>query len=168
MGNSPEVRIRLEENEQDTHRMTETMPQSDFYAKVRRGLPALIGQWRRLGQGDEDRLARLLAETARVARIGDPQATPDGATLAAWSRPDAEDTAPLWAARTALFLLMQMPARPVPQDDDEACAWAYCWLRNRDFDDRASAENALPAHLRESLADALEAAWIDRQGLRLV
>lgn len=148
--------------------MQETMPQSDFYAKVRRGLPALISQWHRLGRGDEDRLALLLAETARVARIGDPQATPDGATLAAWSRPDTGDSAPLWAARTALFLLMQMPARPVPKDDDEACAWAYCWLRNRDFDDLAEAERALPDHLREPLANALEAAWQDRQGLRLV
>jgi hypothetical protein len=155
-------------NGQDIRQMIETMPQSGFYAKVRRGLPALIDQWRRLGQGDADRLALLLAETARVAKLGDPDATPDGETLAAWSEPGTGDEVPLWAARTATFLLVQMPARSVPASDDEACAWAYCWLRNRDFDDVAAAEHALPEHLREPLTEALKAAWTDRQGLRLV
>lgn len=148
--------------------MNETMPQSGFYAKVRRGLPALVGQWLRLGQADTDRLALILAETARVAKLGDPEATPSGATLVAWSEPDAGDAIPLWAARTATFLLVQMPARPVPESDDEACAWAYCWLRNRDFDGFEAAERALPEHLREPLAVALKAAWTDRQGLRLI
>lgn len=148
--------------------MTKTMPQDDFYAKVRRGLPALLGQWLALGQDAPDRLALILAETARVAKLGEPEATPDGATLAAWSAPDAGDEVPLWAARTATFLLVQMPARPVPDGDDEACAWAYCWLRNRDFDDFAAAHAALPEHLKEPLDAALKAAWTDRQGLRLV
>lgn len=148
--------------------MNQTMPQDGFYAKVRRGLPALIGQWRRLGQGDEARLALILAETARVAKLGQPEATPDAATLAAWSEPEAGDAISLWAARTATFLLVQMPARPLPQGDDEACAWAYCWLRNRDFPDHASAEAALPEHLRTPLAEPLKAAWMDRQGLRLI
>ena len=148
--------------------MTRTMPQDDFYAKVRRGVPALIGQWLALGQGDAGRLGLILAETARVAKLGQPEATPDGATLAAWSEPDTGDEPPLWAARTAAFLLMQMPARPLPGSDDEACAWAYCWLRNRDFTDHESARAALPDHLREPLATALKAAWHDRQGLRLV
>ena len=148
--------------------MTKTMPQDGFYAKVRRGLPALIGQWLALGQGDAERLALILAETARVAKLGQPEATPDGATLKAWSAPGAGDEIPLWAARTAAFLLIQMPARPLPASDDEACAWAYCWLRNRSFDDHESAEAALPAHLRGPLAAPLRAAWIDRQGLRLI
>jgi hypothetical protein len=148
--------------------MNETMPQGGFYAKVQRGLPALVGQWLTLGRGDPDRLALILAETARVARVGEPGPTPDGETLIAWSDPEAPDTVPLWAARTATFLLVQMPSRPLPRDDDEACAWAYCWLRNRDFDDCAAAEVALPEHLRCPLAAALRAAWTDRQGLRLV
>lgn len=147
--------------------MNETMPQDSFYAKVRRGLPALVGQWLTLGQGDEDRLALLLAETARVTRVGRPETTPSGATLVDWSRPDGEEP-PLWAARTATFLLSQMPARPTPADDDEACAWAYCWLRNRDFEDLEAAEQALPEHLREPLDAALRAAWTDLKGLRLV
>ena len=148
--------------------MSETMPQSGFYAKVRRGMPALIEQWRKLGSGDPDRLALILAETARVAKLGQPGETPDGATLAAWSRPEAGADIPLWAARTAAFLLIQMPARPEPRGDDEACAWAYCWLLNRNFDDVEAAKAALPAHLHDKLSHAVGAAWADRQGLRLV
>jgi len=147
--------------------MNETMPQEGFYAKVRRGLPALVAQWLTLGQADDDRLALLLAETARVTRIGQPEATPDGETLVAWSRPDGEEP-PLWAARTATFLLTQMPARPTPTSDDEASAWAYCWLRNREFTDVEAAEQALPEHLRAPLSIALRAAWTDLNGLRLV
>jgi hypothetical protein len=148
--------------------MTKTMPQSGFYAKVRAGMPALIDQWRRLGRGDPDRLALILAETARVARLGEPEATPDGAALADWSRPETGDRVPLWAARTATFLLVQMPAKPVPQSDEEACAWAYCWLLNRDFASVEAARAALPDHLRGRLTHAVGAAWADRQGLRLI
>ena len=75
---------------------------------------------------------------------------------------------PLWAPRTAVFLLNQMPARSTPQSDEEACAWAYCWLRNRSFDSLDAARAALPAHLAEPLDEALAAAWSDQQGLRLV
>ncbi len=148
--------------------MSETMPQSGFYAKVRRGMPALIDQWRQLGQGGPTQLALILAETARVAHLGEPEATPDGAMLEAWSHPEAGDAIPLWAARTATFLLAQMPARPLPKSDDEACAWAYCWLRNRTFASVDEARAALPSHLQEILAHAVGAAWADRQGLRLV
>src|SRR5690554_7897074 len=79
--------------------MPRTMPQDDFYANVRRGGPALIGQWLALGRGDAGRLGLILAETARVAKLGQPEATPDGATLAAWSEPDTGDEPPLWAAQ---------------------------------------------------------------------
>jgi len=144
------------------------MPQSGFYAKVRQGMPALIGQWLTHGRGDPERLALILAETARVAGLGDPGATPDGDTLIHWATSDAEPAAPHWAVRTALFLLVQMPARPIPGDDHEACAWAYCWLRNREFENRDAAINALPEHLRQAMAAAVTAAWADRQGLRLV
>ncbi len=148
--------------------MNETMPQGGFYAKVRRGLPGLIARWQEIGRDSPDRLALILAETARVAKLGQPEATPDAATLTAWADPEAPDEVPLWAGRTALFLLVQMPARPLPVDDDEACAGAYCWLRNRDPDSYEAARDALPEHLREPLDAALKAAWTDRQGLRLV
>lgn len=147
--------------------MRETMPQSGFYAKVRRGLPAVIARWLELGRGDPDRLALILAETARVARLGEPEATPDGATLQAWADGQGDEI-PLWAGRTAVFLLVQMPARPLPGDDHEACAWAYCWLRNREPASFEAAAEALPEHLRPALDAALKAAWTDRQGLRLV
>lgn len=144
------------------------MLQHDFYTQVRHGLPALLRQWLMIGQADDDRLALLLAETARVAKLGTPEATPSGATLRTWSEaPTAEDI-PLWAPRTAVFLLNQMPARPVPESDAEADAWAYCWLRNRSFDSMDEARKALPEHLQAPLHAALVAAWQDQQGLRLV
>ncbi|WP_251976943.1 hypothetical protein [Salinicola avicenniae] len=136
-----------------------------FYARVVSGSPNLVGHWLLLGQADPDRLAMILADTARIAKLGEPDATPDGATLTAWS---AGGTPPLWAARTALFLLVQMPARPVPRNTDEACAWAYCWLRNRDFSDLESALRALPDHLQERLEAPLAAAWQDFRGQRLI
>ncbi len=147
--------------------MPHTMPHHGFYAKVCQGMPALIHQWLTHGRGDADRLALILAETARVAGLGDPGETPDGNTLGLWARGNGEEP-PHWAVRTALFLLVQMPAKPLPDSDAEACAWAYCWLRNRDFHDRDTALAALPEHLREVMAPAITAAWNDRQGLRLV
>ncbi|PCF94549.1 hypothetical protein [Vreelandella nigrificans] len=143
------------------------MPQDDFYTKMRAGLSALLRQWRSLGQADADQLALILAETARVAKLGTPDTTPSGSTLEQWSR-DEQGEIPLWAPRTAVFLLNQMPARPIPQSDAEACAWAYCWLRNRSFDSLQAAHDGLPEHLQAPLQDALEAAWQDQQGLRLV
>ncbi|MCB8890554.1 hypothetical protein [Vreelandella malpeensis] len=143
------------------------MPQNDFYTKVRAGLAALLQQWRSQGQADADQLALILAETARVAKLGTPETTPSGEELARWSE-DSAGTMPLWAPRTAVFLLNQMPARPAPQSEAEACAWAYCWLKNRAFDSREQARDALPEHLKAPLEKALDAAWRDQQGLRLV
>ncbi|WP_346796525.1 hypothetical protein R5M92_13710 [Halomonas sp. Bachu 37] len=144
------------------------MPQRDFYAKVREGLSALLQQWLELGQADSDRLALILAETARVAKLAEPEHTPSGEELLAWSQAGHADEIPLWAPRTAVFLLNQMPAGPVPTSDAEACAWAYCWLRNRSFGSLEEAFSALPERLHEPLAQALPAAWQDSQGLRLV
>lgn len=118
-----------------------------------------------LGQAAPDRLAMILADTSRLAGLGDPQVEPDGRSLREWS---SNCQPPLWAARTAVFLLVQMPARPTPDDDEEACAWAYCWLRNRDFQSLDAAHEALPSHLREPLAKALDAAWVDQDALRLI
>ncbi|WP_110669061.1 hypothetical protein [Salinicola halophilus] len=136
-----------------------------FYARAVAGGSRLIGHWLHLGQASPDRLAMILADTARIAKLGDPEQTPDGDTLKAWS----DDVAPpRWAARTALFLLVQLPARPLPVDDDEACAWAYCWLQNRPFESLDDARAALPEHLREPLAPALTAAWEDHTSRRLI
>ncbi|EPC01820.1 hypothetical protein L861_21585 [Litchfieldella anticariensis FP35 = DSM 16096] len=141
------------------------MPESLFYAKAMRGTSRLVGHWLMIGQADPDRLAMILADTARVAKLGEPEDTPDGITLQDWSG-DAQP--PLWAARAATFLLMQIPACPVPRDELEACAWAYCWLRNRRFSSFDEAMTALPDHLLEPLGDALNEAWADTQSQRLI
>lgn len=141
------------------------MPESLFYAKAIRGTSRLVGHWLLIGQADPERLAMILADTARVAKLGEPDDTPDGATLQAWS---GDRQPPLWAARAATFLLMQVPTRPVPRDELEACAWAYCWLRNRRFESFDEAEASLPAHLVEALGEALNEAWADARSQRLI
>lgn len=142
------------------------MPESTFYAKVLRGIPRLVGHWLLLGQASPDRLAMILADTARLAKLGEPaEAAPSGKQLEKWSN---DQQPPLWAARTSLFLLVQMPSRPVPRDECEACAWVYCWLRNRAFENCDEALKALPEHLHGSLAPALERAWADKQTQRLL
>ncbi|WP_227369146.1 hypothetical protein [Halomonas sp. M20] len=142
------------------------MPESIFYAKVLRGTSRLVDHWRLLGQASPDRLAMILADTARLAKLGEPEETaPDGKQLNDWSN---SGQPPLWAARTSLFLLVQMPYRPVPRDECEACAWAYCWLRNRSFPNVSQAIEALPGHLREPLKPVLEQAWADKQAQRLI
>ncbi|GHC24886.1 hypothetical protein [Aidingimonas halophila] len=141
------------------------MPNSPFYAKAMRGKTRLVGHWLQLGDASPDRLAMILADTARLAKLGEPDETPDGATLEAWSR---DSMPPLWAARAVVFLLVQMPTRPVPHDDCEACAWAYCWLRNRHFERLDEAWQALPEHLQSRLWPALEMAWNDQKELRLI
>lgn len=141
------------------------MPESLFYAKAMRGASRLIEHWLSIGQASPDRLAMILADTARLAKLGDVKKTPDSGELKHWSH---DKQPPLWAARTALFLLIQMPQRPLPQDNLEACAWAYCWLRNRQFASLDDARKALPAHLVDSLTAPLSEAWADRQRQRLI
>ncbi|WP_148253212.1 hypothetical protein [Aidingimonas lacisalsi] len=141
------------------------MAESPFYSKAIHGTTRLVGHWLLLGDASPDRLAMILADTARLAKLGEPDYTPNGATLQTWSR---DSTPPLWAARSATFLLMQMPGKPMPQDEFEACAWAYCWLRNRHFETLDEAKAALPTHLQTPLAEPLDAAWHDKEGLRLI
>jgi len=141
------------------------MPEATFYAKAMRGASRLVGHWLLIGEASPDRLAMILADTARLAKLGEPEDTPDGATLCAWS---GDVQPPLWAARTALFLLVQMPSRPLPRDELEACAWAYCWLRNRDFESPGNALAALPGHLHEPLREPLERAFADQNSRRLI
>ena len=157
-----------QDNDQQQSTSAINAPQHDFYARVRSGMPALLRQWLSLGQADHDRLALILAETARVAKLGAPDETPDGNTFKAWCQASNGEKIPLWAPRTAVFLLHERPAMPTPDSDAEAYAWAYCWLRNRTFANADDALKALPAHLQPSLEIPLQAAWQDQQGLRLV
>lgn len=141
------------------------MPESPFYAKAMRGASRLVGHWLLLGQADPDRLAMILADTARLAKLGEPADTFKGATLGEWS---GDVQPPLWAARASLFLLAQMPSHPIPRDDIEASAWAYCWLRNHHFEQFSQALEALPVHLHDALSSPLEQAWGDYQSQRLI
>ncbi|WP_106479113.1 hypothetical protein [Phytohalomonas tamaricis] len=141
------------------------MPESHFYSKAMAGMPALVGQWLMLGEATPDQLAVILADTARVTQLGQPEADPNGETLTAWSRGHQP---PQWASKAALFLLAQMPQHPSPRSQEETAAWAYTWLRLRDFSDIESARDALPFHLREPLDEALSEAWMDMRAQRLI
>lgn len=141
------------------------MSEDTFYQQAQRGLPSLLLAWLTHGRGDSERLAVLLADTARVASLGQPSTNPKGAMLESWAN---EGGAPLWAPKAALFLLMQMPAHPLPNDSDAACAWAYCWIRMREHASPDAALIALPEHLRQPLAWPIEAAWQDLTHQRLV
>ena len=62
------------------------MPETPFYAKAMRGASHLVGHWLLLGQASPQRLAMILADTARVAKLGEPEETPNGDALEAWGR----------------------------------------------------------------------------------
>ncbi|WP_027349488.1 hypothetical protein [Halotalea alkalilenta] len=140
------------------------MPESRFYAKAVAGWPALLARLIALSEAPADRLAIILGDTARLASLGTPEENPSAAELLAWShvRP------PLWAAKTALFLLVQMPRRPAPESEEERAAWAYLWLRLRPRESLVDAIAALPEYLRTMLADDLDQAWRDQISQRLV
>ncbi|RKR04541.1 hypothetical protein C7446_1751 [Kushneria sinocarnis] len=141
------------------------MSDSGFYATAMRGLPGVIDHWLTLGDAPVARLGIILADTARVAKLGEPEGDPDRATLEQWRT----DTPPsLWAARAAIFLLVQMPARPAPRSPDECAAWAYVWIRLREHESPDQARAALPGHLQEALTLAIDHAWQDREALRLL
>ncbi|MCM2973169.1 hypothetical protein [Larsenimonas suaedae] len=136
-----------------------------FYHSAMQGLSHLVGHWLRIGDASADRLAIILADTARLTKLGQPEDNPTGEQLKAWSQ---GETPPLWAAKAALFLITQMPQRPVPTTDVECAAWAYTWLRIRSYQSVAAAMNPLPAHLHPLLEAALDTAWGDLHSQRLI
>lgn len=140
------------------------MTQSHFYAKVQAGLPGLVHRLIEHADAPPERLSMILGDTARLTGLGDPADNPEASTLIHWS----QQRPPLWVARTALFLLIQMPARPTPDGDDEQAAWAYVWLRMREHESCEAAINALPPYLRFILKKPLETAWADLKGQRLL
>lgn len=136
-----------------------------FYRLAMQGLSHLVGHWLLIGDADADRLAVILADTARLTKLGQPTDNPSGHQLTAWAQGEQP---PMWVARASLFLLVQMPRRPAPQTPEEAAAWAYVWLRLRDHDSRDAALEALPAHVQESLKDTMDRAWLDLHSQRLI
>ncbi|MFC0268915.1 hypothetical protein [Kushneria aurantia] len=145
------------------------MSDAEFYASAMAGLPSLIARWLEIGDASPDRLGIILADTARIAKLGEPATDPDGATLARWATAAVEaDRPPLWAVKATLFLLSQMPARPCPQDDAQRDGWAWAWLRLRRWESYEQARDALPSWLLEALGEHLQRAWRDRQRQRLL
>ncbi|OHV10856.1 hypothetical protein [Kushneria phosphatilytica] len=141
------------------------MSDSGFYATAMRGLSEVIDHWLTLGDASVARLGIILADTARVAKLGTPESDPGMSTLEQWRR---ETPPPLWAARAAIFLLTQMPARPRPRTSAECAAWGYVWIRLRHHESPDEAAAALPEHLRIPLTPTIEQAWQDRNDLRLL
>ncbi|MFC0336622.1 hypothetical protein SAMN05421848_0789 [Kushneria avicenniae] len=145
------------------------MTDSDFYTSAMAGLPSLIERWLEIGDTTPDKLGIILADTARVARLGDPEGDPDGDTLHRWASPGSRtDQPPAWAARSALFLLSQMPAHPMPQTPSQCDGWAWTWIRLRHWESLEKAQDALPQWLAPALRTRLARAWQDHTAQRLL
>lgn len=140
------------------------MTQLSFYAKAMAGLPLLVARLVNNADAPVERLAIILGDTARIADLGAPAENPEPSHVALWQ----QQKPPLWIAKTALFLLVQMPSRPLPDSDEERAAWAYTWLRIRSYASLEAALTALPEAARFPLRPYLEDAWSDIQGQRLL
>lgn len=146
-----------------------SMSEGDFYASAMAGLPSLIARWLDIGEASADRLGIILADTARIAKLGEPLKDPSGATLKRWAEAtQPEDRPPTWAARAALFLLSQMPARPHPEGPAQCDGWAWTWVRLRPWENLEKARSALPGWLESTLGERLETAWRDLDSQRLL
>ncbi|GHC28192.1 hypothetical protein GCM10010082_21880 [Kushneria pakistanensis] len=145
------------------------MTDSDFYTSAMAGLPSLIERWLEIGETTPAKLGIILADTARIARLGDPAHDPDGDTLKRWAAPASRaDHPPTWATRSALFLLSQMPAHPLPRTPSQCDGWAWAWVRLRPWESLEQAREALPAWLAPALEERLPHAWQDYSAQRLV
>lgn len=145
------------------------MPEGNFYASAMTGLPSLIARWLDTGDASADRLGIILADTARIAKLGEPLEDPSGATLKRWAEArQPADRPPTWAVRAALFLLSQMPARPRPEGAAQCDGWAWTWVRLRAWEGVEQARDALPDWLYEALGERLETAWRDLGRQRLL
>ncbi|REC93988.1 hypothetical protein [Kushneria indalinina] len=145
------------------------MTDSDFYTSAMAGLPSLIERWLEIGDTTPEKLGIILADTARIASLGDPERDPDGDTLRRWAAPDSStDRPPGWAARSALFLLSQMPAHPMPQTPSQCDGWAWAWVRLRRWESLDQARSALPHWLAPALDERLPRAWQDHSAQRLL
>ena len=147
--------------------MPEAPTFAKFYPLARQGFSPLLQRWRAHADATDERSMLLLADTARIADLGQPpDALPDTALLAQWANAERRDV-PLWLLKAVLFLIVQMPARPVPSSPAEQAAWSYLWLRLRPWNSCDEAQQALPAHLHGALDETLMLGWQDMQAQRL-
>ncbi|MGJ8516058.1 hypothetical protein [Carnimonas bestiolae] len=140
------------------------MTHLSFYAKAMAGLPQLVARLIDNADAPIERLAIILGDTARIAGLGGPADNPTPLEVDQWR----QHKPPLWMAKTALFLLVQMPGHPLPDSDEERAAWAYTWLRIRSHASLDTALAALPEPARFPLRPYLEDAWSDIQRQRLL
>ena len=147
--------------------MPEAPTFAKFYPLARQGFAPLIQRWRTHVTATDERSLMMLADTARIADLGQPPVElPVPETLVQWASGKRDDP-PLWLLKALLFLIVQMPSRPVPDSAAEQAAWAYLWLRLRPWSSVDDACRALPEHLQGVLSDALPIGWQDMQAQRL-
>lgn len=147
--------------------MPEAPTFAKFYPLARQGFAPLIQRWRTYASATDERSLMLLADTARIAELGQPPVTlPDAALFAQWSSGERNDP-PLWLLKALVFLIVQMPAHPMPESATEQAAWGYLWLRLRPWSSYEEAQRALPLHLHATLNEALPIGWQDMQAQRL-
>ena len=147
------------------------MPEAPTFAKLyplaRQGFPLLIQRWRANASTTDERTLMLLADTARIAALGQPpDELPSAKKLIEWATGERNDP-PLWLLKALLFLIVQMPARPLPVSVAEQAAWSYLWIRLRPWRSYEEACQSLPDYLQSPLADALPLSWQDMQAQRL-
>lgn len=135
-----------------------------FYSEAVSGWPLVVRRMVGLADASPQQLVMILGDTARLANLGAPEANPTAEALQQYTR----ITPPLWLAKTALFLMLQMPQKPQPESPEEHAAWAYLWLRIKTFDSEAAAVMALPLHLKKALAPWVSLAWEDVKQQRLL
>lgn len=142
------------------------MPDCSFYAKARAGFPLLVARWRASANATDERASIVLNDTALLMTYASSEtALCSPEQLVAWSKPNAQP--PLWLIKAMLFLLVQMPARPCPQGENESAAWVYGWLRLRHHDTAEAAQAQLPAHLQATLSPLIATGWADIATQRL-
>lgn len=147
--------------------MPEAPTFAKFYPLARQGFAPLIQRWRTNVSATDERSLMMLADTARIAELGQPPvALPDTILLAQWGSGERDD-APLWLLKALIFLIVQMPSRPEPESIAEQAAWGYLWLRLRRWTSLEEALHALPEHLQTALNDILPIGWEDMQAQRL-
>ncbi|SEI47832.1 hypothetical protein SAMN05421831_102254 [Allopseudospirillum japonicum] len=107
----------------------QALNQQQIQAAVTQVSAELLDVWMKKAQGDKQQLARILLDTARIRGWTQAQ---DIDTV--WL--DDHKQAPLWAAKSALFLLLQMP-KVCLQPENDSQVWGYAYLIKQIYTDFA-------------------------------
>ena len=121
--------------------------QQQIQAAVTQVSAELLDLWMREAQGEHQALAHILLDTARIRGWTQAQIIEE-----TWLTDYKQ--APLWAAKSALFLLLQMPQICLqPQDDSQI--WGYAYLMQQIYTDFAAVPAKAQAwpHLQACMQD---------------